>query len=164
MSDIKIFRLSKNVPGDVYFNISPLSNPAVVRTVHLSDRNPFQMLPVDYALGIFIDNAAYDMYKKGIFTFSPESANEELVKLAFENGAYFDDKLDFTPKTDHQKDILNILQSGDRARINKAVEEFGKDLVKDVAIVNREKLSMNVVQMLENIFKIQLTMDGGEDF
>ena len=162
MSDVKIFKLSKNVPGDVFFNLSPLSNPAITRTIHLSDRTPFQMLPQDYALGMFIDNAAYDMYKKGIVTFVPETANDELAKIAFANGAYFDEKLDFTPTDNHQKEIIEILQSGDRAKINQAVEQYGKDLVRNIAIVNKNSLSMNVIQMLEGIFKIQLIMDGGE--
>ena len=55
---------------------------------------------------------------------------KDFVKLAFENGAYFDDKLDFTPKTNHQNENENNNEeiTDDISRIKKRVEKCKKDI------------------------------------
>lgn len=157
---IKVYRMKKTVPGDVLMVIHPLSNMELSRTIYLTDRNPVQVLPQDWALGIFMDNGNYNMYKQGYITFEN---NDELVKAAYEAGAYFDEMLDFTPaKENNEQLILTVLKAGNRANINKAIKDYGTDAVKQVAIMNVEGLSTGVVRMLEEIFKVQLVMDGGE--
>lgn len=158
MSDIKSFKLTKAVPGDVVFIIHPVSNPAISRTVHLTARTPSQILPTDWALGVFLDNGIYSMYKKGIFTFDH---NDVLVKAAYDAGVYFDEVLDFVPsKIEDEGTILGILKSGVRADILKARDTYGSDKVKEVAIANVSNLTTSVVNMLENIYHIQLVVDG----
>ena len=151
--------MKKVIPGDLLIILHPLSNPMISREVFLTDRNPNQMLPLDWALGVFMDNGIYNMYKNGIFTFEN---NEALVKAAYEAGAYFDEALDFVPvKEDNSKIIFEILSSGNRAKIIKAIDDYGKESVLAVAVDKVESLSTGVVQLLESILKVQLTIDGG---
>ena len=156
---IKVYKMKKVIPGDLLIILHPLSNPMISREVFLTDRNPNQMLPLDWALGVFMDNGIYNMYKNGIFTFEN---NEALVKAAYEAGAYFDEALDFVPvKEDNSKIIFEILSSGNRAKIIKAIDDYGKESVLAVAVDKVESFSTGVVQLLESILKVQLTMDGG---
>ena len=156
---IKVYKMKKVIPGDLLIIFHPLSNPMISREVFLTDRNPNQMLPLDWALGVFMDNGIYNMYKNGIFTFEN---NEALVKAAYEAGAYFDEALDFVPvKEDNSKIIFEILSSGNRAKIIKAIDDYGKESVLAVAVDKVESLSTGVVQLLESILKVQLTIDGG---
>lgn len=156
---IKVYKMKKVIPGDLLIILHPLSNPMISREVFLTDRNPNQMLPLDWALGVFMDNGIYNMYKNGMFTFDN---NDALVKAAYEAGAYFDETLDFVPvKEDNSKIIFEILSSGNRAKIIKAIDDYGKESVLAVAVDKVESLSTGVVQLLESILKVQLTMDGG---
>lgn len=155
---IKTFTIKKTVPGSVLFILSPLSNQALKKEVYLTERMPQQVLPLDWALGIFLDNSIYGMYKKGIFTFND---NKGIVQAAREAGVYFDEVLDFEPvQDDITPKILKVLKSGVRGDILKAIKEYGDDLVKNVVIQYANDLTTGVVQMLENHWNIQLTMDG----
>ena len=158
MSEQKVFKIKKTIPGSVLFILHPISNPMLTKQIYLTDRNPMQFLPLDWALGVFMDDGNYKLYKKGMFTFEN---NDELVKAAFEAGVYFDEHLDFTPaKEDNEKVILSILKSGNRSSIDKAIKDYGSENVKKVAIAYVEELNTGVVRMLENIFKIQLVIDN----
>ena len=155
---IKTFTIKKTVPGSVLFILSPLSNQALKKEVYLTERMPQQVLPLDWALGIFLDSNIYGMYKKGIFTFND---NQGVVQAAREAGVYFDEVLDFEPvQDDITPKILKVLKSGVRGDILKTIKEYGDDLVKNVVIQYANDLTTGVVQMLENHWNIQLTMDG----
>ena len=159
-TEIKAFRMKKVIPNDLIFVVHPFSNPQLSKTIRLTNRNPYQVLPLDWALGIFMDDGNYNLYKKGYITFEN---NDAFVRAAYEAGAYFDDKLDFTPaKADNEKVILSILVSGNRSKIMDAMKEYGDNLVKQVAITHRDELNTGVVNMLENLLKIQLFIDGGD--
>jgi hypothetical protein len=152
------FTIIKTVPGTVLFSLHPISNPSLQRLIKLTAKNPKQALPVDWAMGVFADPGVYSLYESKAFTFDD---NEGAVKMAFEQGVYFDDKLDFEPAPqDLTNVIFSILQGGNRAAILKSIEDYGNDLVKDVAIAKANDLTQSVIRMLENIFKIQLTIDG----
>lgn len=158
MSDQKVFKIKKTTPGNVLFILHPISNPMLTKEIYLTDRRPFQFLPMDWALGIFMDDGNYRLYKKGMFTFEN---NDELVKAAYEAGVYFDEHLDFVPvKEDNEKEILAILKSGNRASIDKAIKDFGRDLIIKVAASNVDNLSTGVVRMLESLLKVQLVIDN----
>lgn len=158
MSDQKVFKIKKTTPGNVLFILHPISNPMLTKEIYLTDRRPFQFLPMDWALGIFMDDGNYRLYKKGMFTFEN---NDELVKAAYEAGVYFDEHLDFIPvKEDNEKEILAILKSGNRASIDKAIKDFGRDLIIKVAASNVDNLSTGVVRMLESLLKVQLVIDN----
>ena len=154
---MKTFTIKKTIPGSVLFTLSPLSNQSLKKEIYLTSRMPQQVLPVDWVLGIFLDNSLYDMYKKGIFTFSD---NKGIVEAAREAGVYFDESLDFTPAEDNTGKILKVLKSGVRADILNVIKNYGDDLVKGVVIQNADDLTTGVITMLENHWKIQLTMDG----
>lgn len=157
----KNFRLKKVVPNDLILVIHPFDNPQLSKTVKLTNRNPYQSLPLNWALGIFMDDGNYNLYKKGYITFD---RNKELVQAAYEAGAYFDDKLDFTPAEENCEElILAVLKAGNRANIQVAMKKYGDNLIKQVAITHRDELSTGVVSMLESLLKIQLFMDGGDD-
>lgn len=158
MSEMKTFTIKKTIPGSVLFTLSPLSNQSLRKEIYLTTRMPQQVLPEDWALGIFLDNSLYEMYKKGIFTFSD---NKGVVEAARAAGVYFDEVLDFTPAEDNNVGkILKVLKSGVRADILKAITNYGDDLVKDVVITHANDLTTGVITMLENHWHVQLTMDG----
>ena len=158
MSETKVFKIKKTTPGNVLFILHPISNPMLTKEIYLTDRRPFQFLPMDWALGIFMDDGNYRLYKKGMFTFEN---NDELVKAAYDAGVYFDEKLDFVPvKEDNDKEILAILKSGNRASIDKAIKDFGRDLIIKVAASNVDSLSTGIVRMLESLLKVQLVIDN----
>lgn len=155
---IKTFIIKKTIPGSVLFTLSPLSNQSLKKEIYLTNRMPQQVLPVDWALGIFLDNTLYNMYKNGVFTFND---NNGVVAAAREAGVYFDEVLDFAPQTeDVTPKILKALKSGVRADILKAIKEYGDDLVKSVVIKHANDLTTGVITMLENQWGIQLIMDG----
>ena len=155
---VKTFTLKKVVPGSVLFTLSPLSNQALKKEIYLTTRMPQQVLPLDWALGIFLDTSLYNMYKKGIFTFND---NEGIVKAAREAGVYFDEVLDFEPVSeDTIGKILKTLKGGVRADIIRSIKDYGDDLVRDVVIKHAQDLTTGVITMLENHWHIQLTMDG----
>jgi hypothetical protein len=84
-----------------------------------------------------------------------------LVLAAYEAGVYFDDKLDFEPTTvGYENEIYAILKEGVRAKILDAVKKYGEEKVRNVAIAKVGDLTQSVVQMLENMFHFQLTIDG----
>lgn len=158
MSEMKTFTIKKTIPGSVLFTLSPLSNQSLRKEIYLTSRMPQQALPEDWALGIFLDNSLYDMYKKGIFTFND---NKGVVEAARQAGVYFDEVLDFTPaESDNTAKILKVLKGGVRADILKAIKDYGDSLVKDVVITHANDLTTGVITMLENYWHIQLTMDG----
>lgn len=157
MSEMKTFTIKKTIPGSVLFTLSPLSNQSLKKEVYLTTRLPQQVLPEDWALGIFLDSSLYDMYKKGIFTFTD---NKSVVEAAKNAGVYFDEVLDFTPAEDNTGKILKVLKSGVRTDILNVIKNYGDDLVKDIVIKYANDLTTGVVTMLENYWHIQLTMDG----
>ena len=155
---VKTFTIKKTVPGSVLFTLSPMSNQSLSKEIYLTSRLPQQVLPLDWALGIFLDTSLYQMYQKGIFTFND---NEGIVQAAREAGVYFDETLDFTPvKEDVTPIILKALKSGVRADILKTIKDYGDDLVKNVVVKYADDLTTGVISMLENHWHIQLTMDG----
>lgn len=157
MSENKNYILIKVAPQDVLFDIHPISNAGLTRRIHLSAKNTKQALPRDWALGIFQDDGAFQMYKQGIFTFDD---NDSIVKDAFEAGVYFDEALDFTPaKPDQNKEILEVLKEGNRMNIANLIKNRGADTVKDVAILNLKDLTQGVVSYLEDMLHTQFVID-----
>lgn len=158
MSEIKNFKLIKVSPVTVMFSLHPVSNPQLGRTISLTNRIPFQVLPLDWAMGVFADPEVYQLYKEGAITFEN---NSEAVAAAIEAGVYFDEALDFTPaKPDQSKEILATLKAGNRQKILEAIEEYGQETVKNVAMMNIEDLTQGIVSMLENVLKVQFVIDG----
>lgn len=156
MSENKSFILKKTCAGEVFAIISPMSNPTVTRTINLTDHTPQQVLPADWALGFVMDQGNYSLYKKGYVTFDD---NDGLAKLAVESGVWFD-SFDFKPAAEDQSNkILEVLKTGNRSAIQKAVNDYGHDIVAEVASHNVDQLTTAVVSMLENLLKTQLVID-----
>lgn len=162
MSELKNVIIKKTTPNDVYFTISPLSNTSISKSIYLTNRLPQQNLPIDWALGIFLKEEVYNMFKKGLFTFNDIDG---VLKAAIEAGVYFDESLDFKPSTDQDVPaILKILSEGNRSKILSAIDKYGKDKVRDVAIQNANNLTTGVVTMLEGVLGIQLILDGSTSY
>ena len=157
MSEINnSFILKKTTAGEVFTKVSPMSNPTISRIIHLTDRVPQQVLPLDWALGFIIDQGNYSLYKKGYVTFDN---NDALAKAAVDAGVWFD-SFDFTPvESDKVNIILSTLKSGNRTKILEAIEKYGKDEVTTVASKNIDELTTAVVSMLENVLRVQLIID-----
>ena len=155
--NVKNYRLIKVTPNTVLFDLHPVSNYALTRRIVLNNKQKQVALPQDWALGIFQDDALYNMYRQGYFTFDD---NESIVRAAFEAGVYFGEELDFTPaKVTKVNDILEILKLGNRSKIQAAINDFGAEEVRDVAAANINQLSTGVVNMLEGLLHVQLRID-----
>lgn len=155
---VKSYKIIKTTPNNVLFNIHPLSNPMLTRRVYLTAKNPQQILPLDWALGVFADDDAYSLFKNKKFTFDN---NDDIALEAFNAGVYFDDKLDFMPaKPNRTEHILNVLKAGNRTAIKELIAKEGEDDIKNVAIAYSADLTQSVIRMLEDLFKIQLITDG----
>ena len=154
----KQFKITKTVPGNVAFTLHPVSHPEMGRLIRLTDQSPAQVVPQDWALGIFWNDGIYNLFKKGYITVSD---TEELTKAAYDAGVYFDEHLDFVPtKEDYATDILAVLQTGNREKITNLIQEQGKEKVFAIVTAHKDTLNYNVIRMLENMFNIQLTVDG----
>lgn len=154
--EIKSFILKKTSAGEICTAVSPMSNPSIHRTIVLTDRTPQVVLPTDWALGFIMDQGNYSLYKKHYVTFDN---NDALAKMAVENGVWFE-SLDFTPAKSTQTDeILKILKTGNRVSITKAVENYGKDIVAEVATHKVDELTTSVVSLLESLLNVQLVID-----
>lgn len=153
----KVYTIKKTRPGSVIFSLSPLSNSSLKKEIYLTNKRPQMNIPLDWALTVFVDNGLYALFKEGYFTFNNL---DDLLQEARNAGVYFGDELDFTPaKEDSTSKILNVLKAGKRPEILKVIDNYGKDLVQDVATTNLSSLSMSVVHLLEELWKIQLTLD-----
>lgn len=97
------------------------------------------------------------MYKKGIISFDD---NEAIKKIAIDSGVYFDetDFVEVPPNRDAE--ILGILSTGNREKIVKAIDTYGKDVVKDIVKANVSTLKSGIVTMLEKLLNIQLVLDN----
>lgn len=156
MSDVKSFIVKKVVPGNVFFTVSPMSNPSIRRVINLTERTPQQVLPLDWVLGFLMDQGNYTLYRKGVITFDN---NDELSKIAVENGVWFE-ALDFTPaEDDRAAKLLVTLKAGNRPAIKLAIDKYGKDFVADVASHNIDQLTTSVVTLLESLLETQLVID-----
>ncbi len=43
----KVYKITKATIGSVFFKLTPFSNPALTRKVHLHDKQPYINLPED---------------------------------------------------------------------------------------------------------------------
>lgn len=157
----KQFILMKTSPNDVLFTLRSVENPQLTRLVHLTAKKPQQPLPLEWALSVIADQTLYGMYKKGYFAFDD---NDALAEAAYEAGYWFDKKFDFKPAKKEDDDLIfSILKVGNRTKIEEAIKTYGKERVKDVAISRAKELTQNVIQVLEKMFGVQLTVDGVAD-
>lgn len=156
---VKSFKIIKTIPGSVLFKLSPVDNDNVRREIWLTSRHPEQVLPENWALGIFANDQVFELYRQKAFTFDRP---EEITKLAIERGFYFEDASNIVvpAKPNQEKEILNILKSGERSKINTAMKQYGQDVVKNVAVAHVTDLTQGVIAFLQNTWKIVLTIDG----
>lgn len=151
--------IQKTTPGNVVFKLSPVDNPNVVREIYLTSRHPSQALPINYALGIFLNEGVFTLYKKGIFTFKDPA---KITQLAIKQGYFFGSESEaFTPAAvDKEASVLAILKGGNRTKILDACKEMGNEYVKMVATVHVEELTQAVILMLQNLWNVQLTVEN----
>lgn len=161
MLENKQFILIKTSPNDVLFTLTSIANPALTREIFLTRKRPKQPLPAEWALSVIADPVLYGMFKKGYFTFDKP---EELAKVAYEAGYWFDEKFDFTPATEQDENLIfSILKVGNRTKIEETIKKYGETRVKEVAIAHLKELTQNVIQLLEKMFKVQLVVDGVDE-
>ena len=162
MSEVNVketIRMINTTPNLIIFNLSPYDNPSNVRIIKLgaSNTNKVITMPISLALGVFTNNEVYSLFKKGYFTFSDVN---KLVQAAKEADLYFADNLDFVPADEKTNDtILTQLMKGNRAAIESAIKDYGKDKVMDIAKANIDKLTIGVKQMLEQTLKVSFSLN-----
>ena len=161
MSDLlnKTIRMINTTPNLIIFRLSPYDNTANSRIIKLgaTNLNKVITMPMSLALGVFTSNDVYGLYKKGYFTFDN---NEELLQAAKEASLYFADELDFKPADKNTNEtILTQLQKGNRSAIEKAIKEYGKERVMDVAKANLDNLTTGVKTMLEQTLKVSFSLN-----
>lgn len=154
--DNNYFVITKTVPGNVVFRISPITNSEQYRVIELTEKMPSTRLPKDWALGVFLDQSLFNMFKKGIFTFDDVKA---VTQLAIQEQVYFGEELEFEPRpVTYVKDVLGILKSGKRTEILAALKE-DQDHVLTVATEHINELTGGVVSLLEKESGRQLRID-----
>lgn len=156
----KTIRMINTTPNLIIFKLAPFDNPGNVRTIKLGNNNLNKILtmPMSLALGVFTDTAAYRLYQKGYFTFSN---NDEVLAAAKEAGLYYADELDFTPADEKTNEkILTQLKKGNRAAIEAAIKDYGKDRVMDVARSALPTLTQGVVTMLEQSLGVSFSLNN----
>ncbi len=154
----KTIRMINTTPNLIIFNLSPYDNPANVRTIKLGANNINKaiVMPISLALGVFTNSDVYRLFKKGYFTFSDVN---ELLTAAKEANLYFADELDFVPANEKTNDsILTLLKKGNRAAIEQAIKEYGKDKVMDVAKAHMAELSNGVSVMLQQTLGVSFSL------
>lgn len=162
MSEVNVketIRMINTTPNLIIFNLSPYDNPSNVRIIKLgaSNTNKVITMPISLALGVFTNNEVYRLFKKGYFTFSDVN---KLVQAAKEADLYFADDLDFVPADEKTNDtILTQLMKGNRAAIESAIRDYGKDKVMDIAKANIDKLTIGVKQMLEQTLQVSFSLN-----
>lgn len=163
MSEQKIYRITKNIPSDLLLAISPLSNREITKTIYLTRKMPTANIPLDWILGIFLDDGLYSMYKKGYFSFDNDA---EIIAAAKEANVFFDEddlKLVINKKPeekDFSKAILTTLKAGFRPKIEELFDKYDKEMVVSVASMNANQLPYAVIQMIEQKYGIQLIADN----
>lgn len=150
--------ITKTKPGNVYFELHPISNADLKRMIKLTDKMPSTRLPKDWALGIFLDGEVFSLYKKGYISFGDKSS--EIKKAAIDEGVYFgtEEELAVINATDKTKEILDALKNSKRSAI---IDFINKD-PQTVALIAREhleELSTGVVGLVEEKLKVQIKVD-----
>ena len=152
-------RMINTTPNLIIFNLTPFDNPANVRLIKLgaSNLNKVITMPMSLALGVFVDTEAYRLFKKGYFTFDKI---DQLVQAAKEANLYFADELDFVPANDKTNEtILTQLKKGNRAAIESAIKEFGREKVMDTAKAHIDELTGGVKTMLEQTLNVSFSIN-----
>jgi hypothetical protein len=153
----KTYVVEKTTSNNVMMVIHPVSNPELSKEIYLTARMPKQTLPLDWALGIFVDEGLFNLYKNGVITFND---NNNIIEDAKKAGVYFGETNDIKPAEPNRVEIiLTALKSGNRQSILDTIAKYGKDTVKDVVISNVESLTQGVISMLEDIFKFKFTVE-----
>jgi hypothetical protein len=158
IKDNDYFVITKTVGGRLTIQIVNDETQAVLKVV-LTPEQPSKRLPASWAVKIFSTERAYNAYKMGVFTFD---RNDELRKLAYETGHYFDSELNFTPTSqDHMSALKAILIRGDSKALGPYMTtDKGKRDIVSVAVANLKDLKVEVVKYIEEQLKVQLTTDG----
>lgn len=154
----KYFIITKTIPGEVYFELSPIDNTEQRRVVKLTEAAPTIRLPYNWALGVFLNPIVYKMFQRGIFTFNDV---DTVLKAAYEEQVYFDEKLDFEPAQPKvNDDVLTALKSGKKDTILKLMKtETDKSRVLTVAHDHMDELTQGVISFLEKELNVQLIID-----
>lgn len=156
--DNKYFIVTKTIPGEVYFELSPIDNSEQHRIINLTEAAPTVRLPHNWALGIFLNPIAFKMFQRGLFTFNDVDA---AVKAAYEEQVYFGEELDFAPvKVEINKEVLEALKSGKKNEIMKYLaSDTDKSRVLTVAHDHINELTQGVISLLEKELGVQLIVD-----
>lgn len=148
--------LTKTRPGDLYITLRPISDTNQMRIIKLTSQMPSTRLPKDWALGVFLDAKVFTFYQKGYFSFGDKT--DEIVKAAVDAGVYFGDK-EIKDNSNRQNEVLKALKEGKRTEIIAFIKK-DPELVALVTRANIGELTTNVVSLVEDQLKIQLTIDG----
>lgn len=112
-------------------------------------------VPATFALGIYVDGALQQMYEQGYFKIEPEAAfKAEIAKV-------FAPVEDFA-KIETDPQILEALKKGNRVKIKTLVEasEVNRENVLEIARVNKGDIPTSMIQYIEELFGVELTVDG----
>lgn len=155
------FILTKTIPGQIYFDLSPIDNSDQHRVIKLTNEAPTARLPKNWALGVFLNPTAFKMFEKGLFTFNEL---DTVMQLAQDEQVYFGEELDFAPAPlSIEKDILEALLSGKKDQINAFMTtSTDKQRVLTVANDNIQQLTKGVISFLEKELGVQLVIDDEE--
>ena len=150
------FAMIKNFDGNLAVELQPEDYVGLPRVFRIKFNQEKQMIPVKWAIGVFISPEALRQMELGYFTFENL---EELIKMAEEMGHYVPDSIK-EPKIS-VKDIKKALRAGDRKGIERILLNATTKVRNDVITAARGmygKLNQETVSFLENKLRVSLTV------
>lgn len=122
----------------------------------MTEKSPRIAVPAGYALSIFANSTLESMMKRNIF----EVENiKDLIELAQEHGLLHRDEEEIKelakPKRPDEM-LMSILKGGNEAKIKELFASQDKHRALQLTIANQKSLSMQVVQLVEDIVKIAI--------
>lgn len=150
------FAMIKNFDGNLAVELQPEDYVGLPRTFRFKFNQEKQMVPLKWALGVFISPPALHQMELGYFTFENL---EELIKMAESAGHYVPDSIK-EPKIS-VKDIKKALKTGDKKEFEKILLNATAKVRNDVITAARGmygKLNQETISFLEKKLKVSLTV------
>ena len=150
------YRFIKNVKGGLCLTIPSYDSSVAERVFDIPYNQQEVRVPRTYALGIFVNPTLQRMYEEGYFSVEPRKEFEADVA-----------ELNSTPASQKVKVvedgvIVEALKRGNRVKIKEILSQgvVNKDNVITLARENVSDISLSMLEFLEKLLGVELTVDG----
>lgn len=147
--------IQKNIPGNLFLKLSDYRGEKLDKVFAFTNERPGSFVPVDYALTILSDSNLLNMYQKGSFLFTKNQ--EEFMKIAAEEMLIEPESPAVAIPT--KEEILTSLKTQNVKQIEELFTGPFKDLALSVAIENNKELAVRVIEFIEKLTNIAITVE-----